>query len=308
MASWLPSIWEPWLRRRQSGRAERALAVAVTGGDGSSSCLSPVLPRACQPKPEDGGSSKGVVTAAESVASRELLFTLSFTHTNPSAQRQRVLQLMCDWQRRRLTEWEMLHKTGWRREGLVAAVLSRGDAAALGATGWAALGWKESWARAAGWGAADPLGAARDRTALSKSLQKSRRTCIRTCLPTVMGQDRLAGIPNTQPGRVGRVFLNAQGTHFLPFLSCLDMPLSKPSHPVPVASRPEPPHLPGPRRRTGRLYRTTVREAAAFYTVICQHYGFSTAGKISGVMLPVTPCGTSAWAARSAPPWAWQSS
>jgi len=54
----------------------------VTGGDRSSSCLSPGLPRAHQPKPEGGESSKAGVTAAESVASKGLLFTLPFLHTH----------------------------------------------------------------------------------------------------------------------------------------------------------------------------------------------------------------------------------
>lgn len=95
-------------------------------------------------------------------------------------------------------------------------------------------------------------------------------------MPTTVGQDRLAGAPNTQPGGAGRTLPNAQGTQFLPTLSCLEVPLSQTSHPVPVASPCPPPHSPGPGRGAGWPYCKTVREGAAFCAVICQHYGFST--------------------------------
>lgn len=75
---------------QQTGRAESALAVPVTQGDGSSSsCLSPGLPGAHQPEP---GNREGLKAAATAAAPAEPL--LSPIYTRPSAQQQRVLQLM----------------------------------------------------------------------------------------------------------------------------------------------------------------------------------------------------------------------
>lgn len=66
---------------------------------------------------------------------------------------------------------------------------------------------------------------------------------------TILGQDRPAGTPNTQQGWKGHSSLH-NGLHFLPFLSCLDVPSSQASHTVLVAS-PCPAHSPRPERKAG---------------------------------------------------------
>lgn len=301
--SWLPSIWEPRLRQQQTGRAESALTVPVTGGDGSSSCLSPGLP-----KPEDKESLKTLVTAAESVASRLLLFTISLIHMHPksSAQQQQVLQLMCGWQEQRLAKWETLHRTGWRWEGLVAARLNGGDSAALGATEWAAAWGRQSHKQGQQAASEQPgteqLYPSHHRRAGGSVLEHANHSGTGEAhrqapwTPSQEGQEgcspmyKIHTFSLSSPAWMShRANLHTQSLWPLSLFPC----------------------LPVPGRRAGWSYCKTVREGAAFCAVIfCLHHSFSTASKLSRAVLCITPHRSSVWAARSAawsvPSWAWQ--
>lgn len=90
-----------------------------------------------------------------------------------------------------------------------------------------------------------------DRAALCKQSQESRIMYIIN-MPTTLGQDRLAGTPNTQPLGTAKTLLSVQG------VCCLFPPLLGRALKLPCTSSPWGPSLPSPSAQARQESRVVI--------------------------------------------------